>query len=125
MPRSMCEPWWTYRNPIEGRVKDKLRTWNAAGLRRPNPDRPLGDVITLAPTRMAERRLAPNPSLGLQALLLALVRAALALGAGVVLDPFAGAGSTLTVTDFLGYGSVGFERDRLSLMSWLSGPYRS
>lgn len=123
MPRAMCEPWLTYREPIEGRVKDNLPSWKAAGLRRPSPDKPFGDVITSAPTRKAERHLPPNPSLKLQAFLRTLVRAAVPLGEGVVCDLFARAGSTLTVTDFVGYGSVGFEPDRLSLLRWLSGPY--
>jgi site-specific DNA-methyltransferase (adenine-specific) len=39
------------------------------------------------------------------------VRAALPLGAGVVLDPFAGSGSTLAAAEALGYESVGVEKD--------------
>ena len=67
MPRSMWEPWVVYRKPIAGRVQDNLRTWKTGGFRRPNPDKPFGDVIASAPTRKAERELAPHPSLKPQA----------------------------------------------------------
>jgi DNA modification methylase len=39
------------------------------------------------------------------------VRAALPLGTGTVLDPFAGAGSTLAAADAVGYASIGLEKD--------------
>ena len=113
MPRSMWEPWVVYRKPIEGRVQDNLRAWKTGGFRRPNPDKPFGDVIASAPTRKAERDLAPHPSLKPQAFLRTLVRAALPLGEGVVLDPFAGAGSTLAAAEAVGYRSLGIEKDRL------------
>lgn len=64
------------------------------------------------PTRKAERQLAPHPSLKPQSFLRMLVRSVLPLGKGVVLDPFAGAGSTLAAAEALGYASVGIERDR-------------
>ena len=35
------------------------------------------------------------------------------LGEGVVLDPFAGAGSTLAAAEAVGYKSVGIEKDPL------------
>ena len=74
-------------------------------------DRPFGDVITSAPTRKSERALAPHPSLKPQAFLRQLVRAVLPLGKGVVLDPFAGAGSTLAAAEAVGYESIGVEKD--------------
>ena len=40
-----------------------------------------------------------------------IVRAVLPLGEGIVLDPFAGAGSTLAAAEAVGYESVGTERD--------------
>jgi site-specific DNA-methyltransferase (adenine-specific) len=111
MPRSMWEPWLVYRKPIEGRVQDNLRRWGTGGFRRPSVDRPFGDVITSAPTRKSERDLAPHPSLKPQAFLRQLVRAVLPLGKGTVLDPFAGAGSTLAAAEAVGYDSIGVEKD--------------
>jgi len=46
-----------------------------------------------------------------QSFLRQLVRASLPLGEGVVLDPFAGSGSTLAAANFVGYESVGVEKD--------------
>lgn len=112
MPRSMWEPWLVYRKPIEGRVQDNLRKWKTGGFRRPTADKPFGDVITSAPTRKSERDLAPHPSLKPQAFLRDVVRAVLPLGEGVVLDPFAGAGSTLAAAEAIGYASIGVEKDK-------------
>jgi site-specific DNA-methyltransferase (adenine-specific) len=39
------------------------------------------------------------------------VRAALPLGVGVVLDPFMGAGSTIAAAQAVGYESIGLELD--------------
>lgn len=111
MPRSMWEPWLTFRRPLEGRVQDNLRKWGTGGFRRPSADKPFGDVIASAPTRATERALAPHPSLKPQAFMRKLVRAALPLGTGIVCDPFAGAGSTLAAAEAVGYTSIGIERD--------------
>lgn len=111
MPRSMWEPWLLYRKPIEMRVQDNLRTWRTGGFRRPSAGRPFGDVIKSAPTRKAERDLARHPSLKPQAFLRELVRGVLPLGEGVVVDPFAGAGSTLAACEAVGYRSLGVEVD--------------
>jgi len=111
MPRSMWEPWLIFRKPIEGRVQDNLRRWKTGGFRRPSKDQPFGDVIASAPTRKVERVLAPHPSLKPQAFLRKIVRAVLPLGEGTILDPFAGAGSTLAAAEALGYNSIGIEKD--------------
>ncbi len=111
MPRSMWEPWLVFRKPIEGRVQDNLRKWKTGGFRRPSADKPFGDVIASAPTRKQERALAPHPSLKPQAFLRQLVRGVLPLGEGVVLDPFAGSGSTLAAANAVGYKSIGIEKD--------------
>lgn len=111
MPRSMWEPWLIFRKPLEGRVQDNLRRWKTGGFRRPSKEQPFGDVIASAPTRKEERALAPHPSLKPQAFLRKIVRAALPLGKGTVLDPFAGAGSTLAAAEATGYASIGVERD--------------
>ncbi len=112
MPRSMWEPWITYRKPCEGRVQDNLRKWKTGGFRRPTDDKPFGDVISSGPTRKAERSLAPHPSLKPQSFLRQIVRAVLPLGEGVILDPFAGAGSTIAACEAVGYQGIGLEKDR-------------
>lgn len=113
MPRSCWEPWGLFRKPCEGRVQDNLRKWKAGGLRRVSALAPFGDVIVSAPTRSDERRLAPHPSLKPQAFMRQIVRAALPLGEGIVLDPFMGAGSTIAAAVAVGYQSVGVESDAM------------
>jgi site-specific DNA-methyltransferase (adenine-specific) len=93
-------------------VQDNLRKWGTGGFRRPSAERPFGDVIASSPTRKSERDLAPHPSLKPQAFLRQVTRAVLPLGKGVILDPFAGAGSTLAAAEAVGYQSVGVEKDR-------------
>jgi len=112
MPRSMWEPWLVFRKPLEGRAQDNLRKWGTGGFRRISSDKPFGDVIESSPTRATERKLAPHPSLKPQAFLRKVVRGVLPLGEGVVLDPFAGAGSTLAAAEAVGYASIGVERDK-------------
>jgi DNA modification methylase len=111
MPRSMFEPWLLFRKPLDGRVQDNLRKWKTGGLRRISAVRPFGDVIASAPTRGRERRLANHPSLKPQDFLRQIVRAVLPLGEGIVLDPFAGSGSTLAAATAVGYDSIGIELD--------------
>jgi DNA modification methylase len=111
MPRSAWEPWGLFRKPCEGRVQDNLRKWKTGGLRRVSATKPFEDVIQSAPTRPEERAIAPHPSLKPQAFMRQLVRASLPLGAGVVLDPFMGAGSTIAAALAVGYDSVGVEVD--------------
>lgn len=111
LPRSMWEPWLVFRKPLEGRVQDNLRKWGTGGFRRPSTDKPFGDVITSSPTRPSEKVVAPHPSLKPQAFLRQLVRGVLPLGKGIVLDPFAGSGSTLAAAAVIGYQCVGIEKD--------------
>src|ERR1700761_1148060 len=73
--------------------------------------RPSGDVIRSGPTPRAERLIAPHPSLKPQSFLRHLVRAALPRQQGVILDPFAGSGSTLAAANAVGYPSIGVELD--------------
>lgn len=114
MPRSQWEPWLLYREPIEGKtVADNLRKWKTGGLRRISAGLPFGDVIRSRPARNAERKLAGHPSLKPQSFLRQVVRAMLPLGEGLVLDPFAGSGSTLAAAQAVGYDSVGVEVDAL------------
>ena len=111
MPRSMWEPWIVYRKPLEGRVQDNLRKWKTGGFRRPSEDKPFGDVVASAPTHKNERSLAAHPSLKPQSFIRQIVRAVLPLGEGLILDPFAGAGSTLAAAEAIGYRSIGVEKD--------------
>ncbi len=111
MPRSQWEPWLLYRKPFDGRVQDCLRKWKTSGLRRISDDQPFGDVITSRPTSAQEKELASHPSLKPQSFLRQVVRASLPLGEGVVLDPFAGSGSTLAAAVAVGYEAVGVELD--------------
>jgi DNA modification methylase len=119
MPKSCWEPWGLFRKPCEGRVQDNLRRWKTGGLRRISADEPFKDLIASAPARGRERRLAPHPALKPQRFLRQIVRAALPLQEGVVLDPFAGSGSTVAAALHCGLRSVGVESDaeyhRLSL----------
>ena len=111
MPRSMWEPWLLYRKPLDGRVQDNLRRWQTGGFQRPSDSRPFGDVIKSAPTRKSERVLAHHPSLKPQAFMRQLTKGVLPLGKGVILDPFAGAGSTLAAAEAVGHESIGIEMD--------------
>lgn len=111
MPRSAWEPWGLFRKPCEGLVQDNLRKWYTGGLRRESAERPFTDVIVCSPTRSAERKIANHPSLKPQGYMRQLVRAALPLSKGIVLDPFMGGGSTIAAAEFNGYESIGIESD--------------
>jgi len=112
MPRAYYEPWGLFRKKLgeDLRVQDCLRSHSTGGLRR-NPDgNPLADVIESRKTPKQERDISGHSSLKPQSFLRKLVRAALPLGEGVVLDPFAGSGSTLAAGEAVGYRSIGIER---------------
>lgn len=112
MPRSGWEPWGLFRKPLSERtVELNLKRWSTGGLRRPSSDEPFKDVLECSPARGAEREAAPHPSIKPQKLMRMLVRASLPLGEGIVLDPFAGSGSTLAAASAVGYHSIGIERD--------------
>ena len=111
MPRSQWEPWIVLRRPLEGRVQDNLRKWKTGGFRRPSTDKPFGDVIKSSPTSAAERSIAPHPSLKPQSFMRQVVRGSLPLGEGILVDPFAGSGSTLAAANAVDYESIGVEAD--------------
>jgi site-specific DNA-methyltransferase (adenine-specific) len=111
MPRSAYEPWGLFRKPFTGTLAENLRQWSTGGLRRPNVEAPFTDVIPSGRTPREERAIAPHPSLKPQKFLRQLVWAALPLGKGRILDPFAGSGSTLAAAEAVGYESVGVEVD--------------
>lgn len=112
VPRSCWEPWLIFRKPCEGRVKDNLKNWKTGGLRRPDKNIPFQDLINSRPARGLEKSIAPHPSLKPQAFLRQVVRAVLPLGEGVILDPFMGSGSTIAAATFLGFRSIGLEKNK-------------
>ncbi len=109
MPKSCWEPWGLFRKPCEGRVQDNLRKWKTGGLRRISDSEPFKDLIASSPARRREREIAPHPSLKPQNFLRQIVRAALPLGEGTILDPFMGSGSTIAAATACGLKSVGLE----------------
>lgn len=112
MPRSCWEPWGLFRKPCEGRVQDNLRKWGTGGLRRISASEPFRDLIHSSPARGRERTIAPHPSLKPQAFLRQIVRAALPLGKGVILDPFMGSGSTVAAAVACKLNSIGLEANQ-------------
>ncbi|HEY7158141.1 MAG TPA: DNA methyltransferase [Gemmataceae bacterium] len=111
MPKSCWEPWGLFRKPCEGRVQDNLRKWKTGGLRRISVEEPFKDLIASSPARGYEREVAPHPSLKPQHFLRQIVRAALPLGEGTLLDPFMGSGSTIAAAVACGLRSIGLEID--------------
>src|SRR2546423_420903 len=109
MPKSCWEPWGLFRKPCEGRVQDNLRKWKTGGLRRISDSAPFKDLIQSSPARRREREIAPHPSLKPQSFLRQIVRAALPLAEGTILDPFMGSGSTIAAATAMGLRSVGVE----------------
>ena len=110
-PRSCWEPWLIFRKPCEGRVRDNLEKWGTGALRRPACGKPFSDLIQSSPARGKEREIAPHPSLKPQSFMRQVVRAALPLSRGLLLDPFMGAGSTIAAANALGLRSIGIELD--------------
>jgi site-specific DNA-methyltransferase (adenine-specific) len=111
MPKSCWEPWGLFRKPCEGRVQDNLRKWKTGGLRRISATEPFKDLIASSPARGLERQMAPHPSLKPQSFLRQLVRAALPLEDGLILDPFMGSGSTVAAAVALGFKAIGVEKN--------------
>jgi len=109
MPKSCWEPWGLFRKPCEGRVQDNLRKWKTGGLRRISTQEPFKDLIYSSPARGFERNVAPHPSLKPQSFLRQIIRAALPLGEGVILDPFMGSGSTIAAAAACAVPSIGLE----------------
>lgn len=112
IPKGMWEPWGLYRKPIsEKTIVENLKRWNAGALRREHVDRPVGDLIESTKTPQLEREIAPHPSLKPQKFMRKLVYSSLPMGKGIILDPFAGSGSTLAAAEYFNYNSIGIEKD--------------
>jgi site-specific DNA-methyltransferase (adenine-specific) len=93
------------------KVSDCLRKFETGGLRRLADGLPFTDLIEVGRTPRAERDAASHPSLKPQALLRDLICAVLPLAKGVVLDPFAGSGSTIAAAEAMGIQCVGIEKN--------------
>lgn len=111
-PRGNYEPWMLFRKPIsEKTVAENLRKWGTGALRRVSVDTPLPDIIQSGKTPAAEVKIGDHPTMKPQHLLRILARTLLPTGDGVILEPFAGSGSTIAACEAIGYESVGVEFD--------------
>lgn len=112
LPRGCFEPWGILRKPLPPKMKvsECLREYQTGGLRRRPDGRPFSDVLQSGRTPMQEKRLANHPSLKPQSFLRQLVYASLPLGAGIIVDPFMGSGSTIAAAEAMGLQSIGVER---------------
>ena len=79
------------------------------GLRRLPNGTPFNDVITSTRTPSKEKRIADHPSLKPQAFLRQIVYASLPLGKGIVVDPFMGSGTTISVANRMRRHSIGID----------------
>lgn len=112
IPKGMWESWGLYRKPLsEKTVAENLRRWGAGALRREDINSPFCDLIQSGKTPKIERDIAPHPSLKPQNFMQKIVFAALPTGKGIVLDTFAGSGSTVAAAIYCGYDCIGIERD--------------
>jgi len=112
MPRSRFEPWGLYRKrPDMPTVAKNLRRWGTGALRRMSAATPAVDVVESGITPDRERDIAPHPSVKPQGFLRQMVYMMLPLDKGVVLDPFAGSGTTLAACEAMGATGVGIEVD--------------
>jgi site-specific DNA-methyltransferase (adenine-specific) len=114
MPKGCYEPWGLFRKPLPPKmtVGECLRRFQTGGLRRSAADRPFEDVVPSERTPQREREIVDHPSLNPQSFLRQVVHAALPLGEGTVVDPFAGSGSTIAAAEALGLCGIGIERHR-------------
>ena len=112
MPKGCYEPWGLFRKPLPPKmtVSECLRRFQTGGLRRTGGDKPFEDVIASERTPQREREIVDHPSLKPQSFLRRICHAALPLGEGFILDPFAGSGSTIAAVEALGLRGIGIER---------------
>jgi site-specific DNA-methyltransferase (adenine-specific) len=114
LPKGCYEPWGILRKPLPAKitVSECLRRWQTGGLRRTADNKPFPDVIPSERTPRRERAIAQHPSLKPQSFLRRVAHAALPLGRGIVVDPFAGSGSTIAALEAVGLRGIGIERYR-------------
>lgn len=112
LPKGCYEPWGLFRKPPRMKVSDCLRKWQTGGLRRISDERPFEDLMQSERTPKRERIIADHPSLKPQSFLRRIAHAALPLGEGIIVDPFAGSGSTIAACEAVGVCGIGVERFR-------------
>ncbi|MEG0025246.1 MAG: DNA methyltransferase [Akkermansia sp.] len=111
-PRANYEPWLLFRKPITERtISANLRKWQTGGLRMCLDGSIFPDVIKSEKTPQNEKNIINHPSLKPQKFLRSLVYSLLPLGQGIILDPFAGSGSTLAACIYHKINSIGIELD--------------
>lgn len=112
MPKGCYEPWGLFRKPIPKKmtVGECLRRWQTGALRRTVEDKPFEDLILSERTPRRERDIADHPSLKPQSFLRRIVHGMLPLGAGTIVDPFMGSGSTIAAAAAMELDSIGIER---------------
>jgi site-specific DNA-methyltransferase (adenine-specific) len=98
--------------PARMKVSDALREYQTGGLRRLPEGLPFSDLIPSGRTSKEERKIAGHPSIKPQALLRELVYSVLPLGTGIILDPFAGSGSTVAAAEAIGVTAIGVEKSK-------------
>ena len=113
MPRGCYEPWGIFRKPLPAKmtVAECLRTYQTGGIRRLTDGTPFPDVFESERTPRLEKDISNHPSLKPQSLMRHLVRAALPLGEGIIVDPFMGGGATVAAAASLGLHCIGIERE--------------
>lgn len=112
IPRGHWEPWLIFRKPISERtVAENLKKWGTGGLKRISEERPFADLIISEKTGKSERNINSHSSIKPQSFMRQIVEASLPMGTGVILDPFAGSGSTLAAAEYLALDSIGIESD--------------
>ncbi len=113
MPKGCYGPWGLFRKqlPAKMTVSECLRRFQTGGLRRTANDKPFEDVIASERTPQREREIADHPSLKPQSFLRRICHTALPLGEGIILDPFAGSGSTIAAVEALALVGIGIERN--------------
>lgn len=114
MPKGCYEPWGLFRRPMPPKmtVSECLRQFQTGGLRRLPNGKPFEDVVVSERTPKRERRIANHPSLKPQSFLRQICHASLPLGEGVILDPFAGSGSTVAAAESNQLTAIGVERQK-------------
>ena len=112
MPKGCYEPWGLFRKPLPDKmtVAQCLREYQTGALRRTFDDKPFEDLIPSERTPRRERDIVDYPSLKPQSFMRQVCYAALPLGEGVIVDPFAGSGSTIAAAEAFGLCGIGIER---------------